>query len=151
MNSLRFFEKINICFPIFDEMLFRKVFVSHKESISPSLLSNLYGNTLTYWNTSPRLSNASCPDQRSVWIQSENALNAELKTTPGISTILTIILNITGRPSTHHLGNGASMGMGVALAYAFGLNRDPSEWNLSLSEKRFRMRIWWLLVIYDSW
>ncbi len=151
MGSFRFFEKVNISFPIFDELLFRKVFMTHKESISPGLLSHLYGNTLIYWNTSPRLSNVPCPDHRSIFIQAENALQAELKTTPGISTIITIILNITCRPSSHYLSNGAILGMAIALANAFGLNRDPSDWNLSPSEKKFRKRIWWILVIYDCW
>lgn len=151
MDSFRFFEKINLCFPIFDEMLFRRVFVTHKEKISPGLLSTLYGNTLIYWDTSPRLSNVRCPDHRSIWIQAENALHAELISTPGISTIISIILNVSGRPSSHRLGNGGLLGMAAALANAFGLNRDPSDWNLSPSEKKFRVRIWWLLVIYDHW
>jgi hypothetical protein len=56
-SFIRFFEKVNMCFPIFDEVLFRRLFVTHKERISPGLLSNLYGNTLIYWNSSPRLSN----------------------------------------------------------------------------------------------
>ncbi|KAK4902719.1 hypothetical protein LTR27_000658 [Elasticomyces elasticus] len=74
-----FFAKVNICFPIFDEEMFRRTYTTSKES------------------------------------------------------------------------NGAMLGMAVALANSFGLNRDPSHWNLSPSEKRFRIRIWWLLVIYDVW
>lgn len=96
-----FFEKVNMCFPIFDEVLFRRLFVTHKERISPGLLSNLYGNTLIYRNSSPRLSNVHCPDLRSIWIQAENALTTELISTPGISTIISIILNVNGRPSSH--------------------------------------------------
>ncbi|KAJ5613240.1 hypothetical protein N7510_006434 [Penicillium lagena] len=32
-----------------------------------------------------------------------------------------------------------------------GLNRDPSHWNISPIEKKFRIRIWWLVVIHDRW
>ena len=150
-HSCRFFEKINISFPIFDEVLFRRLLVSQKEKISPGLLSNLYGNTLIYWDASPRLSNVPCPDHYSIWIQAENALTEELKCTPGISTIISIILNLSGRPSVHMLGNGGLLGMAVALANAFGLNRDPSGWNLSPTEKKFRIRIWRILLVYDRW
>lgn len=138
-------------FPIFDEILFRRVFATHREKISSGLLSQLYGNTLIYWDTSPKLSTVPCPDHYTIWIQAENALLAEMSSTPGISTIITIILNLSGRPSTHMLGNGALLGMAVALANAFGLNRDPSDWNLSPTEKKFRIRIWRLLVVYDRW
>lgn len=140
-----------MCFPIFDEVMFRRIFIANKDKVSPGLLSNLYGNALIYWNTSPRLSSVTCPEHRAIWIQAENALNLEFLSTPGISTIITIILNISGRPSSHHLSNGGQLGVAVALAHAFGLNKDPSEWNLSPSEKKFRTRIWWLLVIYDRW
>ncbi|KAK3624918.1 hypothetical protein LTR56_020732 [Elasticomyces elasticus] len=208
-----FFAKVNICFPIFDEEMFRRTYTTNKESMSPSLLCHLYGNSLTYWRSSPRLHTQPCPEQRSAWLQAEDAMNAEWRCTSGISTIISIILNLCGRPSSHHLGeqerelwmrttpsrirptanelwpcvlslaisvklremsrsqrirfrsfetladplhpsllgNGAMLGMAVALANSFGLNRDPSHWNLSPSEKRFRIRIWWLLVIYDVW
>ena len=151
MHSLRFFEKINISFPIFDESLFRRLLATQKEKISPGLLSNLYGNTLVYWKTSSKLSDVGCPDHYSLWVQAENALVSEFKCTPGISTILSIVLNLSGRPSSHMLGNGAQLGMAVALANAFGLNRDPSDWNLSPKEKKFRIRIWRILLIYDRW
>lgn len=49
------------------------------------------------------------------------------------------------------LGNGGLLGMAVALANAFGLNRDPSGWNLSPKEKKFRIRIWRILLVYDRW
>ncbi|KAH7409690.1 putative Zn(II)2Cys6 transcription factor [Cadophora sp. MPI-SDFR-AT-0126] len=146
-----FFEKVNMSFPIFDEPLFRRVYDLDKEKISPGLLSLVYGNTLIFWDTCPRLKNVPCPEIRSVWVYAENAVNAELISTPGISTIISVILNLCGRPSSHHLGNSGHLGMAVALANAFGLNRDPSGWNLSPSEKKFRIRIWWILVIFDRW
>lgn len=106
---------------------------------------------MIHWDASPILRNVKCPDHYSIWVQAENALTAELSTTPGISTIITIILNLSGRPSTHILSNGGLLGMAVAHANAFGLNRDPSNWNLSPTEKKFRIRIWRILVVYDRW
>jgi hypothetical protein len=43
------------------------------------------------------------------------------------------------------------VGTAVALSNALGLNRDPSNWNISPLEKRFRIRIWWLVVVHDRW
>jgi hypothetical protein len=43
------------------------------------------------------------------------------------------------------------VGTAVALSNALGLNRDPSSWNIRLMEKRFRVRIWWRVVVHDSW
>lgn len=151
LTDYSFFNKINLVFPIFDETLFRRVLTADKERISPSLLATLYGIAMTFWNHSPRLVTVTCPDIRSVLIQAEDSFIAELISTPGISTIITFILNISGRPSSHHLGNGGFLGLAVALANAFGLNRDPTDWNLSPPEKKFRIRIWWRLVIYDRW
>jgi hypothetical protein len=131
--------------------MLRRVLTANKESMSPALLCHIYGNALTYWRSSPRLATTAAPEQYTVWYHAEDALNAEWKTTSGVSMILAILLNLCGRPSTHYLGNGVLLGMAVSLANSFGLNRDPTHWNLSPSEKRFRVRIWWLLVIYDVW
>jgi hypothetical protein len=78
-------------------------------------------------------------------------MNSELFLAPGISTVIAIILNVCGRPSTSIFGNGGMIGMAVALSNALGLNHDPSNWNISPSEKKFRIRIWWLVVLHDRW
>ncbi|EYE94458.1 Zn(II)2Cys6 transcription factor [Aspergillus ruber CBS 135680] len=146
-----FFQIANICFPIFDEASFRNVYLTHKETISPALLCNLYANTLVYWGNSPKLRSIRSPDVRFIWNQANEALNSELFLSPGISTVMAIILNVCGRPSTSMFGNGGMIGTAVALCNALGLNRDPSNWNISPLEKRFRIRIWWLVNVHDSW
>lgn len=147
----RFFQNANICFPIFDEASFRNVYCTHKEKISPALLCNLYANALTYWDNSPRLRSLRSPDIRFIWNQANEAFHSELFLSPGISTVMAIILNVCGRPSTSIFGNGGMIGTAVALCNALGLNRDPSNWNISPLEKRFRIRIWWLINVHDSW
>lgn len=147
----RFFEYANICFPVFDEASFKDVYLTHKDKISPALLSNLYANALIYWNNSPTLSSIRSPDIRYIWNQANEALHSELFLSPGISTVMAIILNVCGRPSTSIFGNGGMVGTAVALSNALGLNRDPSNWNISPLEKRFRIRIWWLVVVHDRW
>ncbi|KAE8138503.1 fungal-specific transcription factor domain-containing protein [Aspergillus pseudotamarii] len=146
-----FFHHVNICFPIFDEMSFRHVYCTHKENISPAFLCNLYANALIYWENSPSLRSGRCPDIRFIWNQANEALHSELFLSPGISTVMAIILNVCGRPSTSIFGNGGMVGTAVALSNALGLNRDPSNWNIRPMEKSFRIRIWWLVIIHDRW
>ncbi|KAK7191942.1 hypothetical protein DPSP01_013337 [Paraphaeosphaeria sporulosa] len=146
-----FFERANVCFPIFDDISFSNIFSTHKEKISSALLCNLYANALTYWDTSPRLQGTVKPDHRYIWVQANEALNSELFLSPGISAVISIILNVSGRPSTSIFGNGGMIGIAVALSNALGLNRDPSNWNISPPEKVFRIRIWWLVLVHDRW
>lgn len=149
--SDRFFRKMNTAFPVFDRSWFLKFYAERKERLSPALLANLYASALIFWKDSPELSTARSPDIRFVWVQANEALNSELFLSPGMSSIIAIILNVCGRPSTAIFGNGGIFGTAVALSNALGLNRDPSEWNITQAEKNFRIRIWWLLVILDRW
>lgn len=148
LANVRWFLKANPCFPLFDEGSFRASY-SHKEKISPALLCNLYASSLVYWRSSGKVSRA--PDIRYIWNQANEALHSELFLSPGISSIMAILLNVCGRPSTSLFGNGGMVGMAVALSNALGLNRDPSAWGISPLEKSLRIRIWWLVVIHDRW
>lgn len=147
----RFFLNANPCFPIFDEASFRGAYSSNKERISPALLCNLYANSLIYWKNSVKLRSDRIPDIRFIWNQANEALHSELFLSPGISTVMAIIINVCGRPSTSIFGNGGMVGTAVALSNALGLNRDPSDWSISALERSLRMRIWWLVVIHDRW
>ncbi|KAL4991899.1 fungal-specific transcription factor domain-containing protein [Aspergillus falconensis] len=146
-----FFLKANPCFPLFDEASFRSSYSSHKEKISPALLCNLYANSLIYWKSSTKLSSCRTPDIRYIWNQANEALHSELFLSPGLSSIMAILINVNGRPSTSMFGNGGMVGMAVALSNALGLNRDPSGWSISPQEKSLRIRIWWLVLIHDRW
>ncbi|KAJ5528295.1 hypothetical protein N7513_012454 [Penicillium frequentans] len=146
-----FFRKANICFPLFDENLFRSAYNSHKGKMSSALLCNLYANSLIYWKDSHKLRAGRTPDIRFIWNQANEALHSELFLSPGISTVMSIILNVCGRPSTSMFGNGGMVGTAVALSNALGLNRDPSSWSISPLEKSLRIRIWWLVVLHDRW
>ncbi|PYH97853.1 hypothetical protein BO71DRAFT_317668 [Aspergillus ellipticus CBS 707.79] len=146
-----FFQYANVCFPVFDEASFLNVYSTHKEKISLALLCNLYANALVYWDNSPRLRSIRCPDIRYIWNLANEALHSELFLSPGISTVMAMIINVCGRPSTSIFGNGGMVGTAVALSNALGLNRDPSSWSISSVEKGFRVRIWWLVVLHDRW
>ncbi|CEL02244.1 hypothetical protein ASPCAL03415 [Aspergillus calidoustus] len=146
-----YFFKANPCFPLFDEASFRGSYSLHKNKISPALLSNLYANSLVYWKSSPRLASGRTPDIRYIWNQANEALHSEMFLSPGIPTIMAILINVCGRPSTSIFGNGGMVGMAVGLSNALGLNRDPSGWSISPLEKSLRIRIWWLVIVHDRW
>ncbi|KAL4981055.1 fungal-specific transcription factor domain-containing protein [Aspergillus desertorum] len=147
----KFFLKANPCFPLFDEASFRGSYSSHKEKLSPALLCNLYANSLIYWRSSTKLSSSRAPDIRYIWNQANEALHSELFLSPGLSSIMAILINVNGRPSTSMFGNGGMIGMAVALSNALGLNRDPSGRSISPLERSLRIRIWWLVLIHDRW
>lgn len=146
-----YFEKLNACLPLLDESSFRKQYNNDKEKIPRALLANLYACTLIFWKHSPTLSEHHCPNIRYVWIKASETLHAESLLSPGMSTIIAILLNVGGRPTTTMTGNAMALGSAVALAHSLGLNRDPSRWDLSEQEKDLRIRIWWSLFIHDTW
>jgi hypothetical protein len=147
----RYFIKINICLPLLDYKSFKFQHKTAREKISPALLACLYAHTLVYWRYSPQLHNQRLPDVRFIWNLATEALYSELHLSPGISTVMAILLNIGGRPTTSLIGNGVQMGAAVSLAHSLGLNRDPTPWDIPHAEKLLRMKIWWSLVIHDKW
>ena len=146
-----FFEREHVCFPILDEPSFRTRHTSSNEKISPALLATLYAHTLVYWKSSPTLASHHCPDNRFVWNLATEALFSELHLSPGISTIIAILLNVGGRPLTYMIGNGVLLGSAISLAHALGLNRDCWQWSIDDAEKCLRTRIWWTLFVHDKW
>ncbi|RAH65214.1 fungal specific transcription factor domain-containing protein [Aspergillus aculeatinus CBS 121060] len=136
------FQRANVCFPIFDEASFRSAYSLQRDKLSPALLCNLYANSLVYWQASSILSTNNPPDMRFIWNQANEALHSELFLSPGISTVMSILINVCGRPSTSMFGNGGMVGTAVALANALGLHRDPSGWGISSLERSLRIRLY---------
>lgn len=146
-----YFLKVNTCFPILDKQSFTQLFNEDRSKISPALLSCLYANSLTYWTSSEKLKLVRCPDVRFIWNCANESLYSELHISPAISTIVAILMNIGGRPTTSIMGNSTQIGSAVSLAYVLGLNRDPSEWDIPDRGKALRIRTWWAVVVHDTW
>ncbi|OLN91706.1 putative transcriptional regulatory protein C105.03c-like protein 1 [Colletotrichum chlorophyti] len=106
---------------------------------------------MTYWSQSPNLVAHYRPDTRFIWNQANDALYSEIHLSPGISTLLSILLNISGRPLTSIIGNGLQLGSAISLAHSLGLNRDSSDWDIPNAEKVLRTKIWWAIFVYDKW
>ncbi|KAI0853047.1 fungal-specific transcription factor domain-containing protein [Daldinia vernicosa] len=137
-----YFQKANICFPLLNEESFRRQYSTAKERLSPAVLSSLYAHSLVYWRSEPQLAEQRSPDVRFIWNLASEALQSELFLSPGISTIIAILLNIGGRPTTAIVGNGVRLGSAVSLAYSLGLNHDPLSWDIPQPEKMLRSLIY---------
>ncbi|KAK2609607.1 hypothetical protein N8I77_003102 [Diaporthe amygdali] len=146
-----YFRKANACFPLLDEGSFRDQFRRQAAHISPALLASVYAHALTFWAQPRRAAGRHCPDSRFVWNQATDALYSELQLAPGMSTVIAVLLDVGGRPSTSMIGNGVLIGSAVSIAHGLGLHRDPSDWDMSEPEKRIRVQIWWALFVHDKW
>lgn len=124
--------------------------MKHREELPPSFLCNLFAFTLSYWDFSQTLSVYSKPDQDYAWqiALSANIADAQKR---DITTVISTVLNIAGRPSTNLTGNATNVARIVALSHGMGLNHDPSDWKISSDEKRIRLKVWWAVLIHDRW
>jgi hypothetical protein len=118
---------------------------------SPALLACIYAHAMTFWSSDPMLATQHKPDHRFVWNLASETVYSELRTNPSLDTIAAILLSINGRPSTLVLNNVGQLGFAINMAFTFGLHRNPHSWDLPEHEKRFRMRIWWALLLNDRW
>ena len=146
-----FVDRFNVAFPIFDGESFWESYITDSLEDPPaSLLCQVYSMSLVYWKHTPKLACHPKPDVRYAVNMTVAALHEEFSA-PGLSTISAALIDLTGRPIFSMTGNAISCGRMVSLANCLGLNRDPSHWKLSQSEKDQRIRLWWGVVIHDRW
>lgn len=155
-------------FPILDENCFLERYDTDKDDISPALLSSLYAHAIIYWRNSqylradlkdgkswadlrPTLVEQRYPDLRYVWGQANLALTSEMHAQFGMSTIVAILLNLSGRPLTSMIRNRMFLSSAISIAHTLSLNRNSTGWEISKEESRMRTRFWWAIVINDKW
>ncbi|KAL2075594.1 hypothetical protein VTL71DRAFT_537 [Oculimacula yallundae] len=144
-----YLAKIHPAFPIIDETLLDSN-TSNKTGASAALLCEIYASSLVYWNESSISSDRARPDQRYAWNLAVQAL-ADDFLGPDLSTLQAAVVELNGRPVYSIIGNVVNNGRAVALSYSLGVNRNPSQWNISQREKDLRMRLWWGVLIHDRW
>jgi hypothetical protein len=146
----RYLEKVHPCFPFVDERLLLVVKGSQAEDAPAPMLCEIYAVILTFWDQAGLAGRRPCPNQRFAWNLATAALQEDFMA-PCISTLQTVLLDLTGRPIFSLTGNGINNGRSVGLAHSLGLNRDPSKWNISEEEKNVRIRLWWGVLVHDTW
>ena len=142
-----FFEEVNPCLPTVDEssILMR---IKDRSMLPHTFLCTLHAITMFYWDLSPELSKYPKPDQDFAWQVAMSSSFADFAKSD-LSTIISIALNIAGRPSTCVVNNTMNIARLVSLSHSIGLNHDPSQWKMPDEEKRARQKTWWAVLISD--
>ncbi|KAK6375678.1 hypothetical protein LTS17_007500 [Exophiala oligosperma] len=144
-----YFENVHPCYPITDEECVMSK-LKDKTVMHATFYVNLIAYALFYWDLSPSLAAYARPDQDVAWQTSVAANIADMQK-GDLATILSLCLDLAGRPSRCLLHNVTNVARAVALSHAVGLNHDCGEWKLADTEKRLRWKAWWGVVIQDRW
>lgn len=144
-----YYEHFHPCYPISEEDCMMSK-IKDRGQLPQTFFINLIAYALFYWDASPALAAYARPDQDFAW-QTAVAANIADMQKGDLATIISICIDISGRPSRCLVKNVADVARAVALSHAVGLNHDCSEWKLGDMEKRLRWRAWWAVVIQDRW
>ncbi|KAK8853022.1 hypothetical protein IAR55_003723 [Kwoniella newhampshirensis] len=85
-----------------------------------------------------------------LWSNVLQALEDEYRV-PRLQTLQIALLIIGSRPNINSGQNSIAIARATGLAYLLGLHIDCTGWRLPLWERKVRLRVWWALVIHDSW
>ncbi|KAF3052122.1 hypothetical protein E8E11_011017 [Didymella keratinophila] len=145
-----YFRHVHYHFPVLDEEMCALLRSGQLEKAPNNLLCVIIAHASPLWPRSETLKMHPRPDAHYVW---NKAISATLEDflSPGMSTISTAILDQIGRPSVSIVGNITLCGKTVSLAQTFGLHRDPAKWNITENERSVRVRLWWCVLITDTW
>lgn len=123
-----------------------------QDGLPYTLICEIYAMSLILWKTSKAISATGrlVPDIRYMWNLAVSAMNDDF-VAPDMSTVLSCILDLLGRPTTSITYNAVNVGRVVALAQSLGLNRNPKNWDLDARQKHLHIRTWWAILIHDQW
>ena len=150
LTSNRYLEKLHPCFPIVDVARLALQNEGEDTNHSSTTILDIYATTICYWHHLPSSIRQPRPDSRFAWNLAVKALQEDFLA-PRLSTLQAALVDLIGRPIFSLKGNVINTGRCVALANSLGLNRDPKGWNIGAEEKSLRVRLWWGVLIHDSW
>jgi len=144
-----YYEHVNPCYPVTEEEYVMNR-LKDRNQLPQTFLVNVVAHSLFYWDLSSALGTHARPDQDFAWQVAVAANTADIQKND-IDTIVSVAINIAGRPSRCVVSNTTNVARIVALSHAIGLNHDCSEWKISDQEKRMRWKAWWGVVLHDRW
>ena len=144
-----FYENVHPAFPITEEHCV-VIRLKDRSQLPQTFLINMVAYSLFYWDLSPSLATYARPNQDFAWQVAVSANTTDIQKSD-LANILSVLMNIAGRPSTCLVNNTTNVARTVALAHAVGLNHDCSEWKMLEQERRVRWKAWWGVVMHDRW
>lgn len=144
-----YFEHLYPAFPLLDEQWFVNK-LSDKQAMPRTFLANFVAYVLYYWNLGPELMLHAKPDQDFAWSVAVQAMTSDIQK-GDLSSILTVVFNVAGRPSKGYVSNMTSVARAVAISHSGGLNHDCKDWKITETEKKLRSKTWWAVLIHDRW
>lgn len=148
--ATRYFDQFHPAFPLLDQGVILDT--RDKGQLPQPLACQLYAVSLTFWRRSsgPALRSQPCPDVRHIRSQAVSALHDDF-TVPSFATVLSCLLDLTGRPTTSMTYDAVNVGRLVALSQSLGLNRSIRNGQLDSRKRALRVRTWWAILIHDWW
>jgi hypothetical protein len=145
-----YFKHMHYHFPILDADMCALLRNGQFERVPNNLLCVMFAICSPLWPRSETLRMHPRPDVHYVWNKAISSVLEDFLS-PSMLTIAAAILDQIGRPSVSIVGNITLCGKTVSLAQTFGLHRDPSKWKITENERSVRIRLWWSVLISDSW
>nr|XP_019048327.1 hypothetical protein I302_02097 [Kwoniella bestiolae CBS 10118]OCF27257.1 hypothetical protein I302_02097 [Kwoniella bestiolae CBS 10118] len=141
-----FKETTLLAFPVANRMRLEAVIRREPGSgtYSPTFLAALMSHTIYTYR----------PMERAVatlmWKKVLAALEDEYRL-PRLVTLQTTMMILLCNPHENHAQNSITLGRAVGCAYVLGLHVECIKWKLPRWERSLRRRIWWSLIIMDTW
>ncbi|KAI1342307.1 fungal-specific transcription factor domain-containing protein [Xylariaceae sp. FL0016] len=141
-----FFSTVHTSFPIIDP----RVFMDTTKEVDPPLLGAVYSLARTF-SPQPAMTSHQASEWRQFLHQAfpMEARHPRLETIEAGLCFLQRHTEIHRAPTTP--GLWSEIGSLVGMAHELGLNVDPSEWQISQTQRSRRIRIAWTLFIFDKW
>lgn len=143
-------------YPIVDKASFYRDYYHNKRNINIGLLAGLLALSCIWWKYDPYLCVNVMPKGLNLSLYEECAIALERESKfPSLASVQCLLLLLQKRlgPSenadTYHLH--CQMANLVSTSHNLGLHLDCSEWSISDSEKRLRLRLWTTVYIMEKW
>ncbi|WWC67176.1 uncharacterized protein I206_101083 [Kwoniella pini CBS 10737] len=87
---------------------------------------------------------------KTMWIQVLGVFEDDFRL-PRLMTLQTTMMLLLCEPHENHAQNSITLGRAVGCAYVLGLHVECLNWKLPRWERSLRRRLWWSLIMMDTW
>lgn len=151
---LLFFRHINPFLPVFSRGRFYFGTNQNLVDFHTSLLSNVLNLAMDWWAKDPILSLQNPPSSEHLLRIARSSIMEETNK-PNYSCLQACILlsqkRLEDMNSIDTPFVWSILGMACSIAQSMGFDKECLEWKIPDWEKRVRRRIWWTLMIQDTW